>query len=124
MSWRTSVSEFGRALSIAALTIMSLVWLLSNGEGIAAEPANSSAPTKTPRTFELQLVGPNGKPVPHAEVSFRNNPAPKPEQVKVGEFVKATNSSARIKTDVTGKLVVELPKVAKYFSIDIEVPGY
>jgi hypothetical protein len=72
----------------------------------------------------VQLVGPDGKPVPHAEVRFRNAPVPKREQVKVGEFVTANSYSARIKTDAAGKLVVELPKIASYFAVDIEVPGF
>ena len=125
MNWRISASEVSRALLTAiSVAIVGLVLSFSNAEGVAAEPTNGSAAAKTPRTFEIQLVGPDGKPVPHAEVSFRNSPAVKREQVKVGEFVQANNYSARIKTDNTGKLVVELPKVSRYFAVDIEVPGY
>ena len=121
------ISEFSpsRLLLIAVVrVVVILVWSTSMVRSISAEPANASAAATTPRIFELQLVGPDGQPVPRREVSLRNNPAPKREQVKVGEFVRANNYGAQIKTDSAGKLAVELPKVAKYFAIDIEVPGY
>jgi protocatechuate 3,4-dioxygenase beta subunit len=107
-------------LTIALL----MLWSSAISMAVAAEPAANSPPAKSPRTFEVQLVGPDGKPVPHAEVGFRNTPVPTRQQVKVGEFVKANKYSARIRTDAAGKFVVELPKIASYFVVDIEVPGF
>src|SRR4051794_5957194 len=124
MNWQVFGPKLcGRLYIALAPLVLTLTYSNFNSVGIAAEAANTSEAAR-PRTLELQLVGPDGKPVPHAEVSFRNTPAPKKEQVKVGEFVRANKYSARIKTDGTGKLLVELPKIAKYFTIDIEVPGY
>jgi hypothetical protein len=123
MRWQISGSKIAGLLLIAVAPVVAiLVCSIGSSVGIAAEPANVSK--ATPRILKLQLVAPDGKPVPHAEVSFRNTPAVKPEQVKVGEFVRADKYSARIKTDGSGKLVVKLTKIANYFAIDIEVPGY
>jgi hypothetical protein len=122
MNWQNSAKKFRLGLWAAIVPLV-----ISHSAGVAAEPAKATtaaAVKAAPRTLELQLVGPGGKPVPHGELSFRNAPAPKREQVKIGEFVSRNNYSARIKTDAAGKIIVELPKVSKYFSIDIEVPGY
>ncbi len=119
-----SGSKLGRLLLVAgAPAIVIVVSSIACLGGLASEPSNASQPAP-PRKFELQLMGPDGKPVPNAEVSFRNTPAPKQDQVKVGEFVRANKYGARIKTDATGKILIELPKIDQYFAIDIEVPGY
>jgi hypothetical protein len=94
MAWQMSGPKMCSRLYIAlAPLVLILTCSISNSVGTAAEAANASEAAR-PRTLELQLVGPDGKPVLHAEVSFRNTPAPKKEQVKVGEFVKANKYSA------------------------------
>ena len=125
MNLQISGFRISRPLLIAVVrVVVILVWSTSMVRSISAEPANASAAAPRPRVFELQLVGPDGKPVSRGKLAFVTVRLPSAEQVKVGEFVRANNYSARVKTDSDGKLAVELPKVAKYFSIDIEVPGY
>src|ERR1700755_848547 len=107
MRWQFSPSRIDRpSLFANVASIAILVWSISILTSISAEPVNQAAETTKPRVFVLQLVGQGGKPVPNGEVSFRNTPAPKAEQVKVGEFVRANKYSARIKTDSAGKLAV------------------
>ena len=56
--------------------------------------------------FELAVVGPDGKPIPNANVDFRTSPAPTAEQVIVGKFGKKANYGSLVTTDDNGLLKV------------------
>src|SRR5688500_10034271 len=66
-------------------------------QSIAAEPESKQTAndSKDRREFSLQVVKPDGKPVPNAEVEIRIMPdGVKPEQVTRGQFAKAGRSGA------------------------------
>lgn len=93
----------------------------------SAEPESKQAASdrKEGREFNLQVVSPDGNPVPNAEVEIRLSPAPKPEHVLRGEFVKAGRSaSAKLKADQEGRLVITIPPKPKSFTVHIEHAGY
>ncbi|MFK7778014.1 MAG: carboxypeptidase regulatory-like domain-containing protein [Gimesia sp.] len=75
---------------------------------------------KSMRTFQLNVVGPDGKPVPHALVEIRMSPAPTAKQILRGEYVRKSYA----KTDDVGRLKLEIPQRTIGFSMSIKQPGY
>lgn len=124
-SWLCVGGGFQITASILTGILLSGILLSVIDSACLADEAIPGAPAAAkPRTFELQLVGPDGKPVAHGEVSVRDNPLTKREQVKVGEFVGNETYRVRIKADADGRIVIERPKSGPYFAVDIETPGY
>ena len=73
-----------------------------------------------PRLFELQVVGPDGKPVPDVTVEIRGGLAGTIQPIKRGKLL--TPSLA--KTDEQGVLVIEVAKDPQRFALCIKQPGY
>jgi protocatechuate 3,4-dioxygenase beta subunit len=73
-----------------------------------------------PRLFELQVIGPDGKPVPDVTVEIRGGLAGTVKPVKRGKLL--TPSLA--KTDGDGVLILEVAKDPQRFVLCIEQPGY
>jgi RNA polymerase sigma factor (sigma-70 family) len=76
------------------------------------------------RTFELRIVGPDGKPVPDAEVDVGASKPLEPGQIRRGRLLKPDPYGAYLKTDVEGRLVLDLPQPPEYLNLYITVPGY
>ena len=97
-----------------------------------SEPPSQSNPkaaidralTADDQKFELQVVGPNGKPIPDALVELRTNPSRAAEQVHRGKFVKRGSNRTLVATDAQGNLVVTLPNAPTDFGVFITTPGY
>jgi uncharacterized GH25 family protein len=113
---------------LVAAAIVSLAAMSSwQCVAVSAEPeaelaAHNSA---SRREFSLQVLGPNQKPVPNAEVQFRGTPALRPEHVVQGEHVRQNGSAnLRVKAGRDGRLVVSIPAKPKYFTVQIEQPGF
>ena len=77
-----------------------------------------------PQPFELQIVGPDGKPVPDVTVTMRTPLAPVPKPVQRGEFVRPGAYGAVVKTDGEGRLTVMRPAQAERLVVMIQQPGY
>ena len=77
-----------------------------------------------PQTFQMQVVGPDGKPVPEVTVEIRTTPAPTADWVKQGQFVKKSNYGAHLKTNGEGRLTLDLPQAPRQFSASVQAPGF
>ena len=86
--------------------------------------ANKASPTGTAKRFELLVVGPDGKPVPHASVEIRGSVKPAADWIEVGKFVKPGPYGTFCETDDAGRFVLKLPKPPKHFSVSIKRPGF
>jgi uncharacterized GH25 family protein len=100
--------------------------LLCNVLTVRSEAQVSPTTNKAyePQPFELQVVGPDGKPVPDATVTFRTPLAPVPKPVPRGEFVRPGAYGAVVKTDGEGRLTVLRPAQAERLVVMIQQPGY
>jgi len=91
---------------------------------LVSEGAGSETSKKTPRTFELRVVGPDGKPVPEITVEFRCKPKIQADQVSHGTFVKVGSYGSDVRTDGEGRLALKMVENLKSFSLFIQDPGY
>ena len=78
----------------------------------ADSPTATLAAGLSGRQFELQVVGPDDRPVPQAAVNYRIDPKP------------LYAPGAWAKTDADGRLVIPLPAKPCPFAISIEQPGF
>jgi len=78
------------------------------------------------RTFELLIVGPDGKPVPKAQFEIRMGPKPKEWIFHRGELSpKKSRYGTIATTDEAGAAAFEIPSTGiEYFSIDATNPGF
>lgn len=76
------------------------------------------------RMFSLKVVGPDGKPVPHAQVQLRTNPAVTKEQIHRGEYVKDGRYGNEAKANKDGELYFTLSKHPTRFNLKIQTPGF
>jgi beta-lactamase regulating signal transducer with metallopeptidase domain/protocatechuate 3,4-dioxygenase beta subunit len=83
-----------------------------------------AAPSKDAQTFELNVIGPDRKPLPGITVECRGRPDLKPEQVQSGEVVRKGPYGLFIKLNASGQLNLKLTKDMKHFDVFIESPGY
>jgi uncharacterized GH25 family protein len=117
----------GQTLTIVALTVLLLFGpaaLNSAAGSAAAQSIADAAKEKKKLNFELQVVGPDGKPVPSAQVDIRSTPPPTRGQIKRGELVRRSSYGTIAKTDANGQLILDLPKVPKDISLGIEAPNF
>jgi hypothetical protein len=103
-------------LAMALLVGGTAAWPSKSGGTAIASEAND--------TFELIVVGPNGQPVPNANVELRTRPLPTAAQITVGEFVRQGTYGTMVTTDAEGRLVVVRPDPSSGFSVSIKTPGY
>src|SRR5262249_47901322 len=82
------------------------------------------ATVESEKSFDLRVVGPDGKPVPHVEVQFRGTPLPTAEQVKVGTFARAGRYGVFVAADAEGRMLVEFPRPPEGFYVFIQAAGY
>ena len=88
-------------------------------------PANNTSKAKEDsRTFRLNVVDPDGKPVPNALIEARTSPAVTAEQIQRGSFDRASTYGSFVKTDEKGVLKLTFPQRLKRFNFSIKQPGY
>ncbi len=80
--------------------------------------------TTDEHTFELFVVGPDGKPIPDATVELRTSPVATAEQITRGKFVRKHTYGTMATTDAKGRLIVKLPSKPSRFNVSIETAGY
>jgi beta-lactamase regulating signal transducer with metallopeptidase domain/protocatechuate 3,4-dioxygenase beta subunit len=117
----------GRSLcGLILLAAVSVPHLRADGE---APPAGSQAPAgeapaRAGQEFALTVVGPDGKPIPAAEVELGGDPLPTAEQIRKGKLIRQQLHWVVMATNAAGQLVIELPRAPDYFNVDITTPGY
>ncbi|HEY1599833.1 MAG TPA: carboxypeptidase regulatory-like domain-containing protein [Pirellulales bacterium] len=84
---------------------------------------DGAAAPKVP-TFDLLVVGPDGKPLPNIEVEFRTDQSPTAEQITHGAFVRKAAYGSFARTDDDGRVTLALRKVPVNFSAMIQTPGF
>jgi hypothetical protein len=100
------------------LLLLALVSLLPR------EASGDEVEATTEQTFELRVVGPDGKHVPEASVELRTNPIPTAEQISLGKFVRTGTYGAFATTDGQGRLLMKLPRTQRDLDVSIATPGY
>ncbi|HXY37701.1 MAG TPA: carboxypeptidase-like regulatory domain-containing protein, partial [Planctomycetaceae bacterium] len=88
----------------------------------SSKPASAPAPSTT--TFDLRIVGPDGKPIPNVEVDFLSEPRISPEDIRRGRFVSQASYGATLQPDGEGRISVLRPTDWKRLEICIDAPGY
>ncbi len=83
----------------------------------AIDPASAA-------TFELRIVGPDGKPVADAKVDLRSTPRVQEDQVRVGKYQRRASYGIGITADANGRLVFVRPAGLTFLDLLIEIPGY
>lgn len=132
------VSHTGLLALIALACALPLASLVSASP--AETPAKAVQKTETPtpdkktnpakaktsevRTFRLNVVDPDGTPVPHALIEARTDPAVKSDQIERGSYVRKSTYGPFVKTDEQGVLQIQLPERLKRFNLSIEQPGF
>ena len=89
-----------------------------------SESDTSTISDNTPRLFRLNVVGPDGKPVPHVSVEIRTSPAPTAKQIRRGKFIRTATYGPFAETDKQGRLEIMLNEIPKRFNLSIKKPGY
>lgn len=90
---------------------------------IGADSPTKAADQKNP-TFELRIVGPDGKPVPEASVELRTRPLPEAEQILRGRFVRKGPSGTFATADAEGRLIVKFAEMPRDFAAKIVTAGF
>ncbi|HBL44464.1 carboxypeptidase regulatory-like domain-containing protein [Gimesia sp.] len=76
------------------------------------------------RQFQLNVVDPDGKPVPDTTVEIRSDPAPTAEHILRGEYLRDATYGPFVKTNDKGELLFRIPLQMKRFNLSIKKPGY
>ena len=106
------------------LTLL-LTALLWNATPPAAPLLAQAVPNAKPtQMFEMQVVRPDGKPVPEANVGLRGDSSFRTaSQVKRGSVV-GQKDGWKLKADADGWLAIEFSSPPKFCQLDIIEPGY
>jgi uncharacterized GH25 family protein len=130
---RVSATGSGRRLSPFASTLMlaAVVTLphlaAADGKPVAAAPGAkvvAAAPQRNQATFDLRIVGPDGKPIPEAKVELRSTPAFQAAQIRCGTVLKRMGFGTTIKSDIGGRIAFDRPVPLERLDIFITIPGY
>ncbi|MAG93829.1 MAG: hypothetical protein CMJ48_08785 [Planctomycetaceae bacterium] len=96
----------------------------TKSDRLESKPAADATTAKRKNTFQLHVVGPDGKSVAQASIGLRTSPSPTAEQIERGDFVRKTRYGTFVKTDANGRLVVRFPQKPSRFNVSIKTPGY
>ncbi|APZ94454.1 M56 family metallopeptidase [Fuerstiella marisgermanici] len=98
---------------------------------VADEPASNDEanlqakqPESESRLFSLKVVGPNGKPLPKAQVQIRSNPSVTKDQIVRGEYVKDGQYGNHVIADENGRVSFALPKKFGRLNLSIKHSGF
>lgn len=80
----------------------------------------TTAVKDTERLFQLTVVDPAGKPVPHATVEIRSDPSPTAEQIIRGKFLREATYGPFAQTNEQGELFFKIPRKLKRFNLSIK----
>lgn len=132
-----SKSSRGTVFGLIVVTLIALPGLCAANEGQKPAPADDGAPTKPAananpdealakgtKSFELRVVGPEGKPVPTAMLEVRTSPRLAAEQIMRGKFVREEAFGVVATTDGEGVIVIGLPEAQKSLIVFIMTPGF
>ncbi len=75
------------------------------------------------KPFELLILGPDGEPIPEAQVEIRGRPKATPDWVIEGEVLKKGSYGMFVKPTQAGHLKLRLPNKSNY-SFSIKADGY
>ncbi|HEV8001260.1 MAG TPA: carboxypeptidase-like regulatory domain-containing protein, partial [Planctomycetaceae bacterium] len=89
------------------------------GKATTAAPV---APAVT--TFDLRIVGPDGKPIPDAKVELRRPPDFEAKQIRIGTFLNRSPFGVKVRSDDHGRVLFERPDPLKRLDIFVTIPGY
>ncbi len=122
-------------LSLWGLLLLAVVAVPQLRAGSDALMANPQTPTNVPttakkadtkdeQTFELRVVGPDGKAIPEAVVELRADPLLTPGRILKGKFIRQRPYGTTVATDAEGQLAVEFSRAPEHFAVFITIPGY
>jgi len=74
--------------------------------------------------FELKVVGPEGKPVPHAAIEIRTTPGVAAEDVVKGKFERKAPYGNIFTADADGYLTIKVPADPKRWDFSIKTAGF
>src|SRR5262249_3593087 len=84
----------------------------------------AEAPAEEGQEFELNVVGPDGKPIREATVELVADPLPTAEQIHKGQFFQQKRYGLVLATNAAGQLVIERLRAPKHIDLYITIPGY
>lgn len=76
------------------------------------------------RQFQLNIVDPEGKPIPDTTIEIRSDPAPTTDQIISGEYLRDATYGPFVKTNEKGVLRFRMTHHLKRFNLSIKKPGY
>ena len=120
----TPVEPNGKVIDCQLGKPVVVVFHMKRENASDAPPSVSSEPSAPAKQFTLDIVDPDGKPVPGASVEIRTSPIPEANQILEGEFVRKSNYGSFAKTDSNGRLVVTFPHKPARLNFSIKTPGY
>jgi hypothetical protein len=99
---------------------------------VADQPVTHSAPNSKAAvppaqpnsTFELRVVGPEGKPLSDVQVDVLSEPRIGAGQLHRGKFLGETSYAVTLQSDGDGRIALEGPAGWKRLAIHIGAPGY
>jgi beta-lactamase regulating signal transducer with metallopeptidase domain/uncharacterized GH25 family protein len=111
----------------AAITIGLPVWSTQSeprAMGAGGETNTDVNSNDAPFEFRLNIVGPNGSPVPNANVEIRTMSPFKADQILCGKFLRTGTYGVFAKADDKGRLAITSQHQFTIFDISIMQPGY
>ncbi len=103
-------------LSIAVAILLAQPWFTT----LAEEPQ----PEVAEGLFQLNVVDPDGNPVPHVEVDIRTRPVPTAEQIVTGKLSRKGKYGAFATTNEKGELAIRFDKPPASLTLMVETPGF
>ncbi|QDU47748.1 M56 family metallopeptidase [Gimesia panareensis] len=86
--------------------------------------ADSNTETDSERLFQLKVVDPAGKPVPHVTVEIRSDPAPTAKQIIRGKYLRKATYGPFAQTNDQGELFIQIPHQMQRFNLSIKKRGF
>ncbi len=81
-------------------------------------------PEKKEKTFVLKVVGPDGKPVPNANLEIYSSSKLKADQILRGKFIGLGKNETYAETDNTGQIEIKFAKLPERIVFGIKEPGF
>ncbi len=99
--------------------------LSEGGQGAAnSNEVDNVEPEIPENEYRLNVIGPDGQPVPHVEVEIRTRPVVKEEQIRAGRFLRSGRFGAVVETDQQGQLAVRFDDPPDGLRFGVKQPGF